>query len=254
MIIKGGAAGNVGWWSNHLRKEDTNERAELVEVRGLNAEKLQDALFEMKWVAAGSRSQGNFMYQANINPRDGERLTPEQWTQAVDTLEKNLGFEGHQRVVVEHEKHGRVHRHVIWNRVDVDTMKVASISGNYRMHEQTARQLENEFDLTPTPTAPALDRKQAPELWEIRAAERSGIDPVAMKAELTELWQQTDSGKAFVAAVEERGYVVAKGDRRDFVVIDQAGNSHSLARRLDGSGRPMSAPAWSTSTATPCRL
>jgi len=78
------------------------------------------------------------------------------------------------------------------------------------------------------------DGNSAPQLWEIRAAERSGIDPAWLKAEITELWTSADSGKAFVAAVEERGYVIAKGDSRDFCIVDGAGDAHSLARRLDG--------------------
>lgn len=51
---------------------------------------------------------------------------------------------------------------------------------------------------------------------------------------MTELWRAADNGKAFIAAAEERGYKIAKGDRRDFVVVDHAGDVHSLARRLDG--------------------
>ena len=174
------------------------------------------------------------MYQANINPQGDEQLTPEQWKEAVDLLEKNLGLEGHQRVVVEHEKEGRTHQHVVWNRVDVEDLRVTDMGGNYRIHMTTARQLEIRFDLTPTPTQAALDRKPTLELWEIRAAERSGINPATLKDELSELWRSTDSGKAFAAALDERGYMLAKGDRRDFCVIDQAGDAHSLARRLDG--------------------
>jgi hypothetical protein len=189
----------------------------------------------MEAIAAGSRSHGNFMYQANISPRADEHLTEAQWKEAVDTLEKNLGLEGHQRVVVEHEKEGRTHRHVMWNRVDVENLHVADMGGNWRIHTTTARQLEIRFDHTPTPSpTSSLDHKPALELWEVRAAERSGIDPAALKEELTELWRRTDSGKAFAAAIEERGYVLAKGDRRDFCVVDQAGDAHSLARRLNG--------------------
>ena len=234
MIIKGNPAGNVGYWSKHLLRDDTNARAEVKEISGLLAEDLPSALREMQAIAAQSRSHGNFMYQANINPYDHEHLTPEQWKEAVATLEKNLGLEGHQRVVVEHFKEGRQHYHIVWNRVDVDSLRVADMGGNYRIHTATARELESRFDLTPTPTQPAPDRKPALELWEVRAAERSGIDPAALKAELSELWRSTDSGKAFAAALDERGYVLAKGDRRDFCVIDQAGDAHSLARRLDG--------------------
>jgi hypothetical protein len=112
VIIKGGAAGNVGWWSKHLERDDTNDRAEVMEISGLLATNLPTALREMQAMAAQSRSHGNFMYQANINPDTDERLTPVQWKEAVDTLENHLGLGGHQRVVVEHEKDGRVHRHV----------------------------------------------------------------------------------------------------------------------------------------------
>ena len=237
MIIKGNPAGSVRFWSKHLLRDDTNERAEVKEITGLLAEDLPSALREMKAIADQSRSHGNFMYQANINPRDDEHLTPEQWKEAVDTLEKNLGLEGHQRVVIEHVKHGRQHYHIIWNRVDVDTLRVADMGGNWPIHEATARQLEARFGLTPTPTPTPdkiAEKKSAPELYEIRAAERSGIDPASIKTELTELWKRTDSGQAFAVAIEKHGFILAKGDRRDFCIIDEAGDAHSLARRLDG--------------------
>ncbi len=237
MIIKGGAAGNVNWWSGHLLRDDTNDRAEIKETRGVLGQTVYEVLREMQAVASGSRSQGNFMYQANINPRDNEHLTPDQWREAVDTLEKNLGLEGHQRIVIEHEKEGRVHRHVVWNRADVDTMRVTDITDDWRAHDATSRQLEERFGLARTKSAfePRREdeRKPATHLWEIRAAQRSGIDRNEMKAELTGLWRTTDSGKAFTAAIEERGYRLAEG-RRGLVVVDHAGDVHSLARRLDG--------------------
>ena len=223
MIIRGNPAGSVGYWSEHLLRDDTNEKAEVKEIKGLAAEDLPGALREMQAVASGSRSHGNFMYQANINPLAHEHLTPAQWMEAVDTLEKNLGLEGHQRVVVEHVKEGRQHYHVIWNRVDVDTMRVTDMKGNYRIHEGTQADLEQRFELTRTPE-PTPDKARPPDLWEIRAGERSGFDPVAMKAELTELWKASDSGKAFAAAVEERGYVLANGDKPGVLgVVDRAG-------------------------------
>jgi hypothetical protein len=32
----------------------------------------------------------------------------------------------------------------------------------------------------------------------------------------------------------EHGYMLARGDRRDFVIVDREGGIHSLARRIDG--------------------
>jgi hypothetical protein len=233
MIIRGNPAGSVGFWSNHLLRDDTNARVTVQEIRGVTAVDLPSALREMQAVASGSRCHGDFMYQANINPYAHEHLTPEQWREAVDLLEKNLGLDGHQRVVVEHVKEGRQHYHVIWNRVDVETMRVADMGGNYRIHTTTQAQLDKRFGLTPTPE-PTPGAARAPELYEVRAAERSGIDAAKMREELTALWNSTDSGRAFAAGLEERGYILAKGDRRDFCVIDAAGAAHSLARRLDG--------------------
>jgi hypothetical protein len=181
--------------------------------------------------ARGSRSEGNFMYQANINPRDQERLTEEQWGQAIDTLEKNLGLEGHQRIVVEHEKEGRVHRHLVWNRVDVETMRVADMGGNYYTHQRTARELEERFDLARNKSLHGERRPEgrpsrAPEMWE----QDSKIDRDKARADLTEAWRSTDSGKAFQAAIEEKGYILANGDRRAFVAVDTDGKPHSLAQ------------------------
>ena len=118
MIINGGGRGNVGFWSRHLLDDEKNLRAEVKEISGVLAEDLPGALREMELVASGSRSQGNFLYVADISPEAHERLTEEQWREAVDLLEEKMELQGHQRVVVEHEKDGRVHRHVVWNRVD----------------------------------------------------------------------------------------------------------------------------------------
>lgn len=231
MIIEGGRAGNVGFWASHLLRADTNEKAEIRELRGVLADDLKGALREMQAVAGASRCGPDFMYQANINPRADERLSPEQWQKAVDTLEKNLGFEGHARVVVEHEKEGRQHYHVIWSRVD-ENLKTVSPYYDYLTCRQTADQLEQAFGLAPVP-----ERRLGPQpiqLWEQQKGEQTKIDPKAMKAELSALWREADSGQAFAAALEERGYILAQGDRRDFCVIDHAGTAHSLARRLDG--------------------
>lgn len=234
MIIRGSTVGNVAYWSKHLLRDDTNTRAEVKEIDGLLAGDLPTALREMEAIALQSRCRGNFMYQANINPQIGERLTAEQWQEAVDTLEKKLGLEGHQRIVVEHEKEGRIHRHVMWNRVDTETLEVADMWRSHQKEMAVQRELEQQFGLEPTPEKNA-ERKRAPELWEIRAAERSKIDRDQVRADINEMWQSTDSGKAFAAAVAESPYTLAKGDRRDFCIVDAAGDAHSLTRCVEGA-------------------
>jgi hypothetical protein len=236
MIINGGSRSNWRFFAKHLAKADGNERVEITEIRGLAADSIQEALREMDALASGTRCK-NFFYHANINPREDEVLTPEQWEKAVDTLENNLGLDGHSRFIVEHEKDGRAHRHVIWSRIDTDRMTAVSDSKNYAAHERTARALEQEFGHEAVQGAHGRDGarpERGHEAWESFRGQRSGIDPKELKAELTDLWQRTDSGKAFAAALQEQGYTLCKGDRRDFCVIDGAGEAHSLARRLSG--------------------
>jgi hypothetical protein len=239
MIINGGSRSNWRFFSKHLVRADENERVNIMEIRGLAAETVYDAFNELSALASGTRTK-NFFYHANINPREGEVLTPEQWERAIDELESKLGLEGQSRFVVEHEKEGRAHCHVIWSRIDPDTLTAISDSNNFMKHEQAARALEAAFGHEAVQGVHGRDEDierpdRRPKNWEKFRGHSSGIDPEAVKAELTELWRQADSGQAFAAALEERGYLLAKGDKRDFCVIDQAGDSHSLARRIDGT-------------------
>ena len=189
-------------------------------------------------MASGTRCK-NFFYHANINPRYGETLTPEQWEQAADALERNLGLTGHARFVVEHDKDGRVHQHIIWCRIDPDTMTAVSDSFTARDHERTSRELEQAFGLEPVESVLVANREKErperrPKNWETFRGHGSGIDPGAVKEEVTGLWNTADSGSAFAAALADHGYILCKGDRRDFCIVDPAGNEHSLARRIDG--------------------
>lgn len=231
MIINGGARKSGGFFARHLMKAEENERVEIKEIRGLYAEDLPEAFREMRLLAAGSKAE-NYFYHANVNPREDEQLTAEQWQETADRLERNLGLVDHPRIVIEHSKNGRTHQHYIWSRVDMDTGTVTPVTDNYYIHTQTARELEQAFHLSPVqlPSPPERDRIKD---WESFRGQDSGIDPKEMKAEITELWQQSDGGRAFQAAIEEKGYLLAKGDRRDFILIDPAGDIHSLARRID---------------------
>jgi len=159
--------------------------------------------------------------------------------QAADALERNLGLTGHARFVVEHEKAGRVHRHIVWSRIDPDTMTAVSDSFTARDHERTSRELEQAFGLEPVESVLVRDREKerperGPKNWETFRGHGSGIDPKEVKEEVTALWNAADSGSAFAAALADHGYILCRGDRRDFCIVDPAGNEHSLARRIDG--------------------
>lgn len=239
MIIKGGSRRNGGFFAKHLVNAKDNERVQLIEFRGFAKENVKAALKDMEAVAKGTRCK-NFFYHADLNPREDEQLTDEQWTKAIDTLERHLGFDGQPRFVVEHEKEGRTHRHVVWQRVDVDTMTARSDSLTYAKHERAAREIELDCGLDPVPSVLVKDRggerpqRRARDFEGFRGSQ-TGLTPDEVRTQVTELWRESDTGSAFKAALEAKGYILCRGDRRDFCIIDPAGDDHSLARRISGS-------------------
>jgi hypothetical protein len=193
---------------------------------------------ELEAVASGSRATKPF-YHASINTRAEERLTDEQRAYAIDRLEEKLGLTGQPRMVVVHQKVGREHCHIVWSRIQLQTMRTISDSHNYRKHEEVARSLEREFGHERVQGAHAeRDGKERPERTpshaEMLQADRTGLSPKQVKEQITELWRGTDNGKDFSVALWQAGYVLARGDRRDYVVIDPRGGTHSLAKRVEG--------------------
>lgn len=245
MIIKGASRGNAKWLGAHLSRTDTNERIEVLEVQSLHDEnlapraRLTETFRDWQTLCGGTKGRDG-LYHANIDPATDYRMTPEQWTRAVDVLEDELGFQGQPRAVVLHEKHGRQHIHVVWARTDIEKMKLRSDSFNYLAHERASLALEREFGHEIVPGKHAKrDRERQPEPpkaefthAEWQQAERAKIDPRAHKAAIAALHAGSDSGQAFKAALEDTGYLLANGDQRGLVVLDSTGKIHSLSRAV----------------------
>ncbi len=239
MIIKGNTRRAVAFWSKHLTNTELNERVSITDIRGLGGQSVRDCLGELQAIAEGTRTENGF-YVASLNPDEGEQLTPEQWDRAGEIFRRRMGFENQPYFIVEHEKEGRTHRHIVVGRIDADTMRPIPNDFNFQKHEQASREIEEALGLRHVDSVLVKDRgrerpERRPKDWESFRAAQSKIDPEKMKAEITALYQAADSGQSFKAAVEEAGYIFAKGDRRDFVIIDKAGDDHSLARRISGA-------------------
>jgi hypothetical protein len=119
-------------------------------------------------------------------------------------------------------------------------MAAISDSHNYRKHEEVARDLEREFGHERVQGA-HVEREgkerpaRTPSHAEMLQSDRTGMSPKEAKTRITALWQSTETGKEFAVALWNEGFVLARGDRRDFVVIDPKGGTHSLARRIEGA-------------------
>jgi hypothetical protein len=231
VIIKGKSRGGPKQLETHLQRVDTNERVEVLE-KPAAAATIGDAFSEWQTIAEGTRGRYG-LYHANIDPDASYSMTAAQWTRAVDLLERELGLDGQPRVVVLHEKNDRQHIHVVWQRTDIDTMTLLSDSNNYDAHKRVARALEKEFGHEAVVTKPAEERAPISHA-EWQQAERSGHDPRAFKDRVTALYHASTSGTALQKNLDDHGLIVAQGDRRDFVIVDQAGEVYSLARQIKG--------------------
>ncbi len=238
MIIKGTSRAGPGALAAHLGNAEKNERVSLVETRGTVARDLRGALVEMDAYALGTQCRKS-LYHAAISPEPPHRLTEQQRMEAVEALEARMGLTGHARVIILHEKLGREHIHVVWSRIDLEKMRSVSDSHNYRKHEEVARDLERRFGHERTQGAhherDGVERPdRTPSRAELRQEERTGIKGKDVKVQVTAAFRSSDNADAFKAALESHGYILAQGDRRDFVIVDRAGGIHSLARRIDG--------------------
>ena len=74
-------------------------------------------------------------------------------------------------------------------------------------------------------------------LSEWQQAKRAKKDPRALKALFQECWAQSDSRASFTQAIKERGYMLAKGDRRGFVPLTTKARSIRLSLGRDQGQR-----------------
>lgn len=239
MIIKGKSRAGPSQLARHLGRTDTNER---VAVLQLDSAGTPEQAFR-DWQTYTLATRGKLgLYHANIDPDAKYDMTPDQWMRAVDILEEELGLQGQPRAVVMHEKHGREHIHVVWARADMDAMRLRSDSNNYLAHERASLRMEQEFGHEHVAGKHAKrDREKQPEFPrsevshdEWQQAERGGLGHRERKAQVTALYEASDTGPAFKAALEDAGYVLARGDKRDFVILDTDAKVHSLGRQLSG--------------------
>jgi len=243
MILKGSQRANGADLAVHLSNEFDNERVEIAEVYGTVAGDLMGAFAEFEAVAQGTRAE-KYLYSLSINPPD--ELTREQYFEAIEAIENRLGLTGQPRAVVFHvkaDKHGipREHCHVVWSRIDVENMRAIHLAHDKRKLMDMACELANQYGLDLPPGLKAWEAKQQfdknglePTLAEKAQQDQTGITPDQRRAEITACYEQADNTQAFINALEQRGYVLARGDRRGFVVVDKFADVHSLTRYVKG--------------------
>jgi hypothetical protein len=240
MIPKGSQRAGGQQLATHLLNEFDNDRVEVAEVRGAIAPDLHGAFAEWSATASGTKCH-KYLYSLSVNPDpDQGPLTREQYRDFIDRAEKKLGLTGQPRALVFHVKHGREHCHAVWSRIDIDKMRAVQLSHDRHALRAVVIEFARDHGLN-LPRGVTADRsrerrprRRAENLAEKQQEERTGMTREERMRAITDAWHDTRDARNLVTALETRGFLLARGDRRAYVVVDRFGEIHSLSRQISG--------------------
>ncbi len=220
----------------HLLNEHDNDYMEVSDLRGAIANDLHGAFAEWEAQAHGLTKCKKYLYSLSINPdeRQGD-LSREQYLDYIDRAEKRLGLSGQPRAVVFHIKHGREHAHVVWSRIDPVQEKAVHMAFDKDKLMMVTREFARDHNLE-LPKGyskdKAADKSKQLSVYDMAQQRSSGLTKQDHIENVTGAWRGSDSAKAFVQALSEKGYMLATG-KRPYVLIDFYGGMHALPRLIE---------------------
>lgn len=231
MILKAKERGDAGQLARYLLSMRDNEHVELHEVYGFASDDLIGAFSEADAIARGTRCK-NYLFSMSLNPPEGAAVSKAIFEETADRIEKKLGLDNQPRAIVFHEKDGRRHAHVVWSRINVQRMRAINLP-HYKaklLDVSRTLYLEHGWDM---PRGLQDRRLRDPlnftrEEWQ--QAKRANLDPREIKTVLRQCWGNSDNQDSFEQALKERGFLLARGDRRGSVALDYQGEVYSLSR------------------------
>lgn len=242
MIFYASQRANAAELGKHLLNGDENDHITVHEVRGFVSETLAGALREAEAMSRGTRCK-QFLFSVSLNPPEDADVPIEEFEAAIEEIERRLHLIGQPRIVVFHEKNGRRHCHAVWSRIDTEKLVAVNMAHFKRKLMDLSRGLFLKYGWK-MPDGMKKGQPRSP--WhmtreEHRQAVRLSQDPQAMKIMLKGVWEQSDSKESFASALQERGFLLARGDKRGFVALDVTGGVYSLTRWLDIGTRELKA-------------
>ena len=232
MILNGNQRAGAKDLAVHLLKEE-NDHIELHDLRGFVSDELLGAFREVEAISKGTRCK-QYLFSLSLNPPETELVTVSAFEEAIEKVEGKLGLTDQPRAIVFHEKNGRRHAHAVWSRIDPVEMKAIQLSHSHRKLREVSKELFREHGWE-MPNG-LIDRNgKDPKnfsLAEWQQAQRVGKNTRQIKADLHDAWSISDSKPALVQALRERGYTLARGDRRGYVVLDRDCEIYALPKWL----------------------
>ena len=266
MIVKSTTQSGRGL-ATHLLNESDNERVSVLGVRDFVDGDLAANIEECQLETAGTSALTGVIH-ASLSPAEGMEMSDADWEKAWAVFEREFDLERKARAGVEHTKHGRTHRHHIYQRIGAEGRAV-DMSFNRVRNEKVARVIEFELghplvkgrhnravmralvadgraDVARAMRDASLDNGPRPvavkDHNEHQQGRRTGITKEEVANAVVTAWRTSDSHGALETAFADAGLALAMGEKTS-QVVDAAGRTHDLRRTLRAGGESVKAAA-----------
>lgn len=226
MILQGNQRAGARALGLHLLK-DENDRVDVHEIKGFISDDVVSALEEVYAISRGTKAK-QYLYSLSLNPPANENVSTKDFENAIERVEAKLNLTGQPRVIVFHEKpdvngEQRRHCHAVWSRIDTENMKAIPLPHTKYKLQEISRDLYVEHGWEMPDGFINKDKRNIQNftLAEWQQAKRNGKDPRVIKTALQDSWAASDDQVSLREALKERGYVLARGDRRGFVALNE---------------------------------
>ncbi|MEM9668653.1 MAG: relaxase [Pseudomonadota bacterium] len=235
MILHGNSRAGATDLARHLLRDDENDHVHVHEVSGFMANDLHGAFHEVEALSRGTRCE-KFLFSLALSPPKGGNVTTEEFEAAIDKAEAALGLTGQPRVIVFHEKGDNRdrHAHAVWSRIDIAEMKAIPMD----FHRMKQRDVSRELFIQHGWEMPQglINREERNPLNytfdQYQHAKRLGKNAGQIKSDLLDAWAVSDNRTSFEHALRDKGFRLAKGDRRGFLAVDTDGKEFSVPKWL----------------------
>jgi hypothetical protein len=231
----------------HDKEAQTTERVDWVEARNMPVNDNNAAIKMMAYTAmsaeklkqeagvpfTGRKKEKGVVYTFSLSWSPDEKPDRVLMVKSADETIELLGLKEHQSLIIAHNDTKHPHVHVICNLVNPNDGRMHDPDWGSKL-KMSEWALKHEFE-----NGKVYCQQRADNIEKRRSGEAVKYrEPLHdRKAEIQELYRQSDSGAAFANALKEQGYTLATGNRRRFVLVDDEGKIHSLSRQLDKNQR-----------------
>jgi len=246
MIMVGNSRANGQNLAAHLLSPE-NERVNVHVVDGFMSDDLHGAFKEAEAISRGTRCK-KYLFSLSLNPPKDAEVGIDIFESTIARVEDQLNLTGQPKAVVFHEKSGsdgitRRHCHIVWSRVNLETMLAIPMDYSKRKLNDLAKDLylEHEWDMPKGFISPRFRDPKNFTLAEWQQAKRQGQDPREIKAIFQDCWKRSDNRKTFEASLKLHGYHIARGDKRGYVATDIKGEVYSIPKWVSAKTKDVKA-------------